>query len=64
MSERTGGGGGGHYYNSYGRGEAGTNVSDQEREAASLFNAIKETFTRKIDELNELKRQVFLLSNG
>ena len=29
-----------------------------------MFNAIKETYTRKIDELNELKRQVFLLSNG
>ena len=47
LSERTGG----HYYNGFG----------PDREATSLFNAIKDTYAKKIDELNDLKRQVFLL---
>jgi hypothetical protein len=28
-----------------------------------IFNSIKETYARKIEELNELKRQVFLITH-
>jgi|LauGreDrversion4_2_1035121.scaffolds.fasta_scaffold1462563_2 hypothetical protein len=43
----------GHHYNGYG--------TEQEREAISLINAIKDTYAKKVDELNELKRQFFTL---
>jgi hypothetical protein len=29
----------------------------------SLFNRIKDTYAQKIDELNELKRQVFIMNH-
>ena len=29
-----------------------------------MFNRIKETYSQKIDELNELKRQVFLMTQS
>lgn len=36
--------------------------STSEREAILVFNKVKETYAFKIEELNELKRQVFLYS--
>ena len=38
-----------------------TTTDDQE--AVSLFNRIKDTYAQKIDELNELKRQVFIMNH-
>ena len=37
--------------------------SDSDKEALQIFNGIKETYARKIEELNELKRQVFLITH-
>lgn len=45
------------------RGSSTTN-NDQDRDAVNLFNRIKETYGQKIEELNELKRQVFLLNHN
>jgi hypothetical protein len=38
--------------------------SDQDQDAVNLFNRIKETYGQKIEELNELKRQVFLINHS
>jgi len=38
-----------------------TTTDDQE--AVSLFNRIKDTYAKKIDDLNELKRQVFIMNH-
>ena len=37
-------------------------TSDQDKEAVNLFNRIKSAYAQKIEELNELKRQVFLMN--
>ena len=38
--------------------------SDQDKEAIILFQRIKETYSQKIDDLNELKRQVFVMTDN
>jgi hypothetical protein len=37
--------------------------ADSYSEAIVIFNSIKETYSKKIEELNELKRQVFLIGH-
>jgi hypothetical protein len=38
-------------------------ATTDDQEAVSLFNRIKDTYAQKIDELNELKRQVFIMNH-
>lgn len=40
-----------------------TTTTTDDQEAVSLFNRIKDTYAHKIDELNELKRQVFIMNH-
>lgn len=37
--------------------------NNDDSEAIQIFNSIKETYSKKIEELNELKRQVFLIGH-
>jgi hypothetical protein len=62
-SERQGrsrSGGGAHKYTPA---TVGRTPQDDGEMALSIFNHIKEQYAMKIDELNELKRQVFMMSN-